>query len=147
MKKIKEGQKQNCSCGIYSKDRVHSPSICFPNPSPKKELCPCHKSGHSCTGCELGTECESMVHFERIKPSKSKESWKWELERDIFGKHSYLYSYSKKETLEKTIEWISDLLLKQREENIQKIRKEFVLNYDKLTLKQFDDILKGLKKE
>lgn len=41
--------------------------------TPKEEICECHKPGFSCTGCELGTECESMVHFERIKPLKECE--------------------------------------------------------------------------
>lgn len=139
--------------------------------SPEKEICECHKPGFSCTGCELGTECESMVHFERIKPSKSKESWEEDFESQ------YGVYFPMRSTKNSVKAFISDLLLKQREEDTKTAFKTgmevgiykalgqanqvlLTIRHDEtkrskyklgalaiLDLKErIDDILKGLKK-
>ena len=49
-------------------------------------------------------------------PQSQSEEWKYQLWRQIFGRHSTLWNYSKQETLKKTEEFISNLLKQQKED-------------------------------
>lgn len=86
--------------------------------NPECECCTCHEDRicyHPCCINKPKCHCKEKACDRCFLFCKPKEDWEWLLERDVFGRHSSLYSYSKKETLEKTKSFIRELLQKERE--------------------------------
>ena len=142
---LAEKPQSECTCGVGNPDldcKVHTKDWYI------------IQQMSSYNGVSTSEQDKAPKHDTMSEPTQ--DSWEDRLWREIFGRHSTLWNYSKQETLERTKDFISNELLKQRQEIIEEIKELRAFNlfpedhgnqYKNMTLNRLLDLLERLEKD